>query len=131
MTRQLLLAIALVYSVTGSYAQNTGGTFSGKVTDRAGAGIPNATVTLTSITSNASQKATTGSDGTFTVPNVAAGDYRIDIERPGFRRSAQQTVQVGAGPSSINVTLQISSLNETIEVTGQSPSIQLESGDIS
>jgi hypothetical protein len=68
----------------------TTGPIAGRVTDATGSPVPDATVTV------GERRATTGEDGTFTIPEVALGDATVTIERSGFE-PATQAVAVTAG----------------------------------
>src|SRR4051794_6179106 len=114
---------ALILSAASMFAQNPGGSFSGRVTDQSGASVANATVTITAVAGNSTQKTVTGQDGTFSL-SLPPGRYRIEIEKPGFRRSAAQDFDLATTAGPVTVKLQISSASESIEVIGQSPSVE-------
>jgi len=110
------------------FAQSAGGSFSGKVTDQSGASVANATVIMTAVIGNNTQKTVTGQDGTFSI-NLPPGRYRIEIEKAGFARSAAQEFDLATSAGTVNVKLQISSASETIEVIGQSPAVEAAGAD--
>jgi len=120
--------ITFSLTLTAVFAQSNT-SFSGKVLDRSGAPIPNATVTVVNISTNTPVKVVTASDGTFTM-SVPPGSYRMEIERAGFKQAAPQTFELGAAPSTINIKLQMAAVNESIEVRGQSPAVETEGADI-
>src|SRR6185295_9818138 len=129
MRKKAYILLALVFSAASLLAQNTGGSFSGKVTDGTGASVPNATVLITAVSGNTIQKIVTAQDGTFSI-SLPPGSYRVEIEKAGFSRSAPQTFDLGTSAKTVNVKLQLSATNETIEVIGQSPAVQTTSADI-
>ncbi len=59
-------------------------TITGSVFDPSGASIYNAKVSLSSPDSSVKQDATSGADGKFTFDNLAAGQYFVRVEKPGF-----------------------------------------------
>lgn len=115
-----------------AWGQATTGTLSGKVTSVEGTGIPNAAVTVTNVSTNASQKVLTGPDGGFLVPNLAPGTYRIAVETTGYKRTTQQNVVLNAtGTTPVNITLEAGNMNQTVEIKGHSPTIQTQGGTVS
>ena len=53
------------------------GALTGDVRDQAGASVPGATVTVTAVSTNAVRTATTGPDGRYSFPGLAAGTYDV------------------------------------------------------
>jgi len=135
MTRYTLwfwCVVTLAFGVSVWAQSAASGTLSGKVTSADGTGISNAAVTITNVSSNASQKVLTGPDGWFSVSNLPAGTYRIDIETAGYKRTTQQDIVLSAtGTTPVNITLEPGNTNETVEIKGHSPSIQTEGGEVS
>lgn len=74
---------------------NQGGNVTGKVVDGKGAGIAGVTVTLTK--GGDVIQATTGADGTFTVSDILAGKYTVQIEKEGYVSPEQTEVTVTVG----------------------------------
>lgn len=74
---------------------NKGGNVTGKVVDKDGAGIAGVTVTLTKGTEVITVK--TGNDGTYTISDILAGTYTVQIAKEGYISpdSAEVTVEVG------------------------------------
>ncbi len=127
----LLLVCLLLLPLAPIWAQATGGTFSGRVTNASGANVPNAAVTITEINTNATQRVLTGPDGTFSIGGLAVGTYRVDVEITGYKRTSQQNIELTAsGPVSVNVTLEAGNVNETVEVQGSAPVIQTDNAQI-
>lgn len=122
---------ALTFGAT-VWAQTSSNTLSGKVTSAEGAGISNAAVTITNVSTNASQKVLTAPDGTFSISGLDPGTYRIDVETAGYKRTTQQNVVLNnTGTTPVNITLEPGNINETVEIKGHSPGIQTEGGEVS
>lgn len=91
------------------------GKIAGVVRDATGAGLPGVAITATNQTTTASQTATTGNDGSYSVA-VPSGAYTVMAELRGFRR-ATQTAQVAAGAAAqLDFSLEVM-LSEQITVT--------------
>src|ERR1700679_1071342 len=66
-------------------AQSTFGSISGSVADASGSAVPDAQVTLTSAATGAKQSYTTGGDGLYSFVNLNPGEYRLEVEKAGFK----------------------------------------------
>src|SRR3989475_6971919 len=67
-------------------------TLSGRVTDRAGAPLPAATV----LVSELHRVATTGADGAFVLADLPSGQYTVIVRHVGFAPVAREVVIRGA-----------------------------------
>lgn len=81
-----LLSALLFLSGSLLLAQQDRGTFTGTVTDPTGSVIPNVTITIQNVETNAIYESRTNEVGQYTVPNLPVGRYRISFEAPGFKR---------------------------------------------
>ena len=70
--------------------------------DSSGATIPEATVKVTNAATQLIRTVTTGADGTYAVPDLPVGPYRIDVTKEGFASFAQTGIvlQVATNPTS-------------------------------
>jgi len=117
-----ILALSVAVFSPSLAAQTTFGSVSGSVADSSGAAIPGADVTLTSLATTASQKVTTGADGLFSFVNVNPGNYRLDVEKQGFKHFRRDPVVVQVAQAvSLSVTLEIGAVSQTVEVTAETP----------
>src|SRR5688572_23815121 len=89
-----LLAI-LVPRTSG--AQVGAGQITGIITDAGNAPVPGVTITATQARSAARRTAVSSSSGVFTLPSLAPGEYRIDIELTGFRPIRRQGIRIETG----------------------------------
>src|ERR1035438_9025541 len=124
----LLLSLGLLISTSNSvYGQSTYGSITGAVTDTSGASVTDANVTLTNLGTAEKRTQSSGSDGLFTFVNLFAGQYRIDVEKQGFKHFIRTPVTVEVQQTTrIDATLQIGQVSEVVEVTGESPQLQSE-----
>ena len=128
----LIYTCCLLLLASHSQAQPVGSTLSGKVTSVAGAAIPNAAVTVTNTSTNATQKVLTAPDGTFSISGLAPGTYRVDVETTGYKRTSQENVVLTtSGPTNVNVTLQPGDNSAVVAATGTTSPVQSESSEIS
>ncbi len=114
-----------------SYAQSTYGSVSGAVTDPSGGAIADAQITLTNLGTGAKLTQTTGADGLYLFPDLFPGRYRVDAEKAGFKHTTQTDIIVQVQQtSSINLTMQLGEVSQTIEVTGETPLLQPDSSSL-
>jgi hypothetical protein len=105
----LFLSLFLVFSTCiFVQGQSAYGSITGSVSDPSGAAISDARVTLTN-TGNAEKRVQpTGADGLYSFVNLNPGNYRIEVEKAGFKRITQEPVVVQVQQSSrIDVTLPV------------------------
>jgi Carboxypeptidase regulatory-like domain len=130
--RSLLVSLALLVYVSPSLlAQSTYGSVVGSVTDSSGAAIAGATVSLTNIGTQEKRTQSSGADGLFTFVNLFPGQYRVDVEKSGFKHFARTDVTVQVQQStSVNASLQVGEVSQVVEVTSQTPLLQTESASL-
>ncbi|MGE5812927.1 MAG: carboxypeptidase regulatory-like domain-containing protein, partial [Acidobacteriota bacterium] len=126
MKRRLLLWLvlgALIAVPAVSSAQQPGEIF-GKVTDTSGAIMPGVTVTLTSPVLLQPQTAMTSETGSYRFPQLPIGLYTVKFELPGFRTVVREGIRIEIGfNAQINAQLEVSAVQESVTVTGESPII--------
>lgn len=126
-TSCLILACGIM-----AYSQTTTAPISGTVTDPNGAVINGATVVAQNIATGAEVRALTTSNGTYTVPALAVGNYTVTIEAKGFKKLIIADVNIAAGvPATVNATLEIGAANETVVVQGGAELLQTQSANVS
>src|SRR5580693_6898962 len=124
------LCVANLFSPSLS-AQTTYGSIAGLVADSSGAAISGADVTLTNTGTAEKRVQQSGSDGLYSFVNLLPATYRIDVEKPGFKRISRPDliVEVGQGVR-LDLTMQVGDVSQTVEVTGETPQLQAESSSI-
>ena len=126
----LTVGLSLVCAVS-LQAQTTSASVAGSVKDAQGGVLPGATVTLTSASQGTEMTAVSDALGNFYFPIVRPDTYTLKISLEGFTTQQGTKVVVNANDrvTAGNFTLQVGSLQESVTVTGQSPDIQLRSGE--
>ena len=116
--RHLIIGVALHLAATSlALAQTATGVIRGRVQDTTGAVITDVHVTLVDERRNHSWDQTTNSEGLFEFRALPFGDYRLQLERPGFKKEAITDVGLEVAQTvTLNVTLQVGSLAESIRV---------------
>src|SRR6202041_3206454 len=117
----LLAALFCLFAVTPSalFAQTAGtGTVAGTVTDPSGGAVAGASVVITDTGTNTTRSGVTNEAGRYILVDIPSGHYNMTVSKTGFRISklVDQEVTVSS-PLTLNVTLEIGSVAETVEVT--------------
>jgi hypothetical protein len=128
----LVLSSAVLFSTCiFVQGQSTYGSITGTVTDPSGAAIADARVTLTNLGTTEKRTQPTGADGLYSFVNLIPGNYRIEVEKAGFKRITQEPVVVQVQQTSkIDVSLPIGQATETVEVTSETPLLQSETSSL-
>ncbi len=104
---------------------------SGTVQDENGATVPGAKVTISNPDVGFLREITTTENGLYTFTLIPPGTYQLKVEKPGFAAFLQENIVLAVGQSStLNATLQVGNVNQTIEVTAQAPVLNTGSADI-
>ena len=121
--RAIVLAlVAFLATAALATAQQPTGQIFGRVTDQSGAVMPGVTVTLTSPILLQPLTAISSETGTYQFPSLEVADYTVKFELSGFKTVVNEGIHITAGFSAqINAQLSVSTVQETITVTGASP----------
>ena len=129
--RGILSAILLLSCSLLLRAQSTYGSLTGTVTDASGAAVAGATVTLTNAATDEKQTQSTGETGLYSFVNLPPGDYRLVVEKNGFKRIDRSSVVVQVQQTSrIDFALTVGQASETVMVTAETPLLQAETSSL-
>ena len=128
----LVGALTLLLTTTSASAQLSTAQLSGRITDESSAVLPGVTVTVTQTDTGLTRSVTTDASGTYVLPNLPTGPYRLEAMLQGFRTYAQTGIvlQVAATPT-INVVLAIGNVAENVSVEAAAPIVDVQSAGIS
>ena len=113
--------LALAFTMVGSVvvAQVPTGELSGRVQDESGAPLPGVTITATSPNLQGTRLVNSDGNGNYLVPLLPPGTYAVTFELQGFATAVQQVkINAGQTQNSDPITMQLSSVEEEIVVTG-------------
>jgi hypothetical protein len=101
-----------------SFAQ-FGSSLRGTIEDNSGAVIPNATVKLTNLGTNAARSVVSNASGYYQFGELPPGTYRIEVTAQGFKSATLDNVGVAAeAPRDVDVKLEVGGAAETVTVSG-------------
>ncbi|MGA2807436.1 MAG: carboxypeptidase-like regulatory domain-containing protein [Terracidiphilus sp.] len=122
----LLLSCSLVLR-----AQSTYGALTGTVVDSTGAAEPGATVTLTNIGTASKQTQMTGDTGLYSFVNLDPGNYRLVVEKTGFKRVNRENITILVQQTArVDISLSVGQATETITVNTDVPLLQAETSSL-
>ena len=121
----LCCVFALMTLVPAAASAQAGASLGGTVTDNSGGALPGVTVTIVNTANGATQILITGAEGTYRAVNLAPAPYQITAELPGFTTQKSATTLVVGANATLNFSLQVASLNETVTVVGESPLVEV------
>jgi hypothetical protein len=128
------LSIALLISVcAGSnslWGQATA-QISGTARDQSGAVLPGVEIKVTQTETGVSRDTVTNETGSYVLPNLPIGPYKLEASLPGFRTYSQTGIvlQVQSSPA-INVTLEVGQVAETVEVQANAALVETRSTSV-
>jgi len=127
------LAIVTAFGIAPAAAQ-TGQTFGelvGKVVDDQGGALPGVTVTLSGPAVMGTPTATTGASGQYRFPAVNSGTYTLKFELAGFAPMVREGIVVPVRQTiTVDAAMKLASLQETVTVTGASPTVDVENSKV-
>src|SRR3954470_10673167 len=127
-SRNWLLGLVLIFICTiGAFAQATGGSLHGRVTDETGAALPGVTITAMNEATGFARTAVTAADGSYLLQGLPVGSYTVTTELAGLASLTTKSVGVNvATDRALNVTLKQGAVKEQITVTAEAPLIASE-----
>jgi iron complex outermembrane receptor protein len=122
-----VLAVSLLVAAFSpvAFASQEAGSIVGVVSDEQGAVLPGAAVTLVDAGGNAVRTVFTDASGRYRFTGLAPQRFSVRVEMSGFRPVVRDQLQVTATPVTVDVTLALGSLLETVVVTGTRAEQQL------
>ena len=121
-----LLVCASAFAQSGGTAQ-----ISGTVHDPSGSAVPGATVKATKTDTDATRTVETGADGSYILPNLPVGPYRLEISKDGFSTSVQNGIvlQVASSPT-VEITMQLGAVSQQVQVEASALTVETRSSGV-
>lgn len=126
-TRLFSLAL-LTLSIVPVVGQVPTATMTGIVQDATGAAVPDVKVTATNTSTNLSREATTDLSGTYRIPALNPGPYKLEAQTKGFKTATVSDIVLQVGQQvRVDVQLQIGDVAQSLAVTGTAALVDTES----
>jgi Carboxypeptidase regulatory-like domain/TonB dependent receptor-like, beta-barrel len=125
------MAVLLLLPALAS-AQTESARISGRVTDLTGAVIVGARCSITDIDTNVSITTATNEDGIYVLLDLHPANYRLTIQKDGFRTVVQPNLQLYVQDAvNENFTLALGPVSESVTVTDDTFGLQTDSAAVS
>jgi hypothetical protein len=122
--------ITFIFAVSLSWSQTGTSTIRGTVTDPQGRVVSSASVRLTDVETNAVRTTKSTDAGSFVFDLIKPADYRLEVEATGFKKKVVSDVKALIGkPTENNVTLDVGTVAETVEVNASSQEALINTQD--
>ncbi|HVJ08340.1 MAG TPA: TonB-dependent receptor [Acidisarcina sp.] len=128
----LLVTLVVVFSTDVQlFAQVTGATLSGTITDASGAALPNAQVVIENRNTETTRTTVSDKSGFYSAPNLRPGSYEVTVTSQGFATASRKGITLNVGGSQvIDVQMKVGQISEQVEVDELAPLLQLGSSEL-
>lgn len=131
--RQFILGVLLTFGMCSAvWAQTLASSqISGVITDQTGAVIPGAQIKLTQVDTGQVHSVKSSGEGTYIVPDLPGGPYRLEVTLAGFDTYIQTGIvlEISTNPQ-INVKLTVGSVDQKVMVEANALSVETVSNGI-
>ena len=129
--RSVSIVVLSVVLMSGVARAQGAAQLDGTVRDESGGVLPGVTGTMTQTDTGVMRSAVTEANGSYVLPNLPLGPYKLEVTLQGFRTYVQNGIvlQVGGMPT-INVILAVGNLQETVSVEGAAPLVDVRTSGI-
>ena len=129
---QTLLGMAiLACACSVAWAQGEA-SISGTVLDATKSAVAGVEVTAKSAETGAARKTTTDASGHYDISLLSVGTYEVTAEHSGFRTQNRNGVGLVLGQrGTVDFTLEVGEVRETVQVTEQAPGVEVSTSDVS
>src|SRR6185503_4433814 len=121
-----VICFSLVLFASAGFSQTITGSLHGHVSDKTGAVLPNATVTVANVETGWSRSATTDASGECQLTLVPVGTYKVTVTARGFHAETR-TLQLTIGAmASVDFSLSPGEVEQNVTVTTEAPLVEAE-----
>jgi len=133
LNRCFRLAAVVMFTMlsAAAIAQSDLASISGTISDKTGALVPNAEVTLTSETTGAIHKTTTNRSGLYSIPGLAPGRYTITIDAKGFEQLISKGNNLDPSvPTTMNLQVSVEGTTQSVTVQASETTLEADSATL-
>jgi len=126
-----LLVLGSLALATSAAAQQGGSAIRGRITDQQQGILPGVSIVVTHVENGTTRETVTGTDGTYLIPGLVPGPYRITAQLSGFSRLTQDNLTLRIGSTlQVDLVLRVGAIEENVTVTAESPQVDLTSAQV-
>src|SRR5665213_1292336 len=124
--KTIRIGILFALACASAWAQATS-QIQGVVQDATGAAVPGAEVKATQTDTNAVRGTISGADGTYVLPNLPIGPYKVEVSKVGFSTYTQTGIvlQVASNPT-IDIALKVGNISEQVQVEANASQVETQ-----
>jgi hypothetical protein len=120
--------LVILFVSAPAFSQSSNASISGTIADATGAIIPGVSVTAKNVNTGVANTVISNDVGVYNFPSLIPGTYNITAQQPGFKTEVKTGLQLGnASRISLNFTLEVSAIEQTVEVSVAAETVLLES----
>ena len=102
----------------------------GVITDAQSGIVPEAVVTAINQSTSAARKALSAGNGAYSFLQMPPGNYKISVEKPGFRTyTAEVRLQIDT-PATLDVKLEVGAVTETVSVEAEATAVNTQNASV-
>ena len=129
--RWIFCLTAIAFLGVFASAQTPTGTIQGLVTDKTGAVVQGANITIVLTTTNEERNTTSDSAGRYLIPFVQPGNYTVSVEAKGFRPAKQENIVVQVSETRpVDFKLDVGTVSQTIEVSATTEALDVDTSNM-
>ena len=124
-----LVAISLITPAV--FAQEARGTIQGRIVDTSGFAVPGATVEVLNTATGVVSPTTSNEQGSYRVPFLIPGVYRLTVSLQGFRTSINDRIELHvADVLTVDATLEVGAIAESVTVTATAATVDRSTAEL-
>jgi hypothetical protein len=122
----------LLISPNRAFAQTAStGALTGNVTDSNRAVVPQAQVKVTNEATGESRAAMTQDNGSYVIPLLLPGSYRVEISKDGFKTAIKSGLQISVTETArLDTQLEVGDISTTFDITADAELLQTETASL-
>ena len=130
--RKQILVIAFLLAVgIDASAQEFTGSIYGRIVDPTNALMPGVSITVEGDAIQGQRTAESEANGSYRFLNLPQGEYRVTYQKSKFKKIVYEGAKVEVNKTiTMNVTMQIADIEETLVVTGSSPIVDVKNATV-
>ena len=131
MRNTFMVVVLLIGATAIGFAQVDTGGLVGIVKDSSGAALSNVSVTATNVDTGIPTAVKTNPEGNYVIAPLQIGRYSLSVESTGFRKEVRKDIVLNVQQTMrVDFRLQVGSVSETMEVSGETPLLETESASL-
>lgn len=127
---KLTAMAAVLFAAAGAvFGQNA--QIAGVVRDASDAAIPNATIVVSNVDTQVSRRSVSSESGSFVVPLLPPGRYRVEVQAQGFKPIDRQGLTLAVDQiARLDFVMEVGQMSESVSVTAETPRLEQETSSL-